>query len=297
MQNAPTSYTYKTAGECDIQADVYRCAETPEPSAAIVFIHGGALINGSRKHINPVQLDLYLAAGFTVVSIDYRLAPETKLPGIIEDLRDAFAWVANDGPGLIGIDPSRIGVVGHSAGGYLALMSGFKVEPRPKAIVSFYGYGAIADGRLANPSEHYLKQDLVPEEEIRDMRNGPPVSHWQEGRPGLRFYLYCRQQGVWPKEVSGHDPADGLEFFRPCCPIQNVTADYPPTMLLHGDCDTDVHHSRSIDMAEELRRHNVEHELIVLEGCGHGFDGKMDDPMVRSAFDRSMDFLRARVSP
>jgi acetyl esterase/lipase len=69
------------------------------------------------------QLDRYLAAGYTVVAIDYRLAPETKLPGILEDVQDAYGWLRKTATELR-IDPTRIGIVGHSAGGYLALMAG-----------------------------------------------------------------------------------------------------------------------------------------------------------------------------
>ena len=50
-----------------------------------------------------------LGYGYAIVSIDYRLAPETKLPGIIDDLRDAFRWVREQGPSRFGIDPERIG--------------------------------------------------------------------------------------------------------------------------------------------------------------------------------------------
>lgn len=150
MEITPLTFTYKTVGDCRINADIY-----PHPDgdahAVLVFIHGGCLIGGSRKDLNHAQLQLYLDAGYTVVSIDYRLAPETKLPGIIDDLRDAFLWISNAGPELACIDPQRIGVIGHSAGGYLALMSGCCVLPRPKAIISFYGYGDIIGDWYSKP--------------------------------------------------------------------------------------------------------------------------------------------------
>ena len=139
----PTTYTYKTAGDCQIKADVYRPPIDSGPTATVVHIHGGALINGSRQGFRPRQVELYVHTGFTVISIDYRLAPESKLPEIIEDLRDAFLWIYGSGPDLFDIDAQRIAVVGHSAGGYLALMSGCCIQPLPKAIVSFYGYGDI----------------------------------------------------------------------------------------------------------------------------------------------------------
>src|SRR6266403_693076 len=88
------------------------------------------------------------------------------------------------------------------------------------------------------------------------------------------FYMYCRQNGLWPKEVVGHDPAKEPRAFDRFCPVRNVTKDYPPTLLLHGDNDTDVPHQQSVDMAAELKRVGVVHEFLSIKGGGHGFDGK-----------------------
>ena len=132
------TYTFKAVGDCEIRADVYSPA-SGGARPGIVWIHGGALISGSREVIQPGQLANYLEAGYVLISVDYRLAPETKLPEIIQDLRDAFQWVRERGPGLCGVDPNRLGVIGHSAGGYLTLMSGCCVAPSPQALVTFYG--------------------------------------------------------------------------------------------------------------------------------------------------------------
>jgi acetyl esterase/lipase len=121
---APKTVVYKVAQGCEIKADVYRTGDgTRRP--ALLWIHGGALIMGSRKSSGgPFQSKL-LDLGYVVVSVDYRLAPETKLPGIIEDLRDAYRWMRTDGGKRFGIDPDRIAAGGGSAGGYLTLMTGF----------------------------------------------------------------------------------------------------------------------------------------------------------------------------
>ena len=125
------TYCYKQVSGCKIHADIYRLDDARN-RPAIVWIHGGALISGNRANLHPLQLEKYLDVGFNVISIDYRLAPETKLKFILEDLRDAFGWVRTQGPSLAGIDRDRVAVVGHSAGGYLALMSGVCVKPRPE---------------------------------------------------------------------------------------------------------------------------------------------------------------------
>ena len=116
------TYAFKKTTDCDIHLDVYSSEAMGEISPAVVWIHGGALIMGSRE-AGQGHAARYVDAGYRVISISYRLAPETKLPEIIADVRDAFGWIRSNADEL-GIDPARIGAVGHSAGGYLALMIG-----------------------------------------------------------------------------------------------------------------------------------------------------------------------------
>ena len=114
-----------------------------------------------------------------------------------------------------------------------------------------------------------------------------------------RFYLYCRQNGLWPKEVARHDPDKDLKAFDLFCPVRNVTKKYPPTLLLHGDQDTDVPYQQSVLMAKTLERHQVEHQLITMTNRGHGFDGgrkAAGDPGITDAFDRVVAFLRTHTT-
>ncbi len=299
MEISKQTYTYKTVGECQIQADVYR-APGNEIRPAILWIHGGALIMGNRETLAADQLERYIAAGFVVIAIDYRLAPETKLDQIIDDIRDAYAWVRDSGAEKFRIDPERIAVIGHSAGGYLTLMAGFCVMPRPRALVAFYGYGDIVGAWYSEPDTFYRQFQLVTEDEARHVGGetpytGAPFGSASETR--FRFYLYCRQQGIWPSEVGGHDPAQEADWFTAYCPIRNVTPDYPPTMLIHGEQDTDVPFEQSALMANELARQGVDHLFIALAGQGHGFDGKgMSDPIVANVFDQIEAFLNQSLA-
>lgn len=86
------TFTYKTVDGLEIQADVYNAAPTPR-RPAVIWIHGGALIVGHRSGVMARFHQRLLAADWTVISIDYRLAPETRLPAILEDVRDAYRWV------------------------------------------------------------------------------------------------------------------------------------------------------------------------------------------------------------
>src|SRR5258708_11750927 len=176
-------------------------------------------------------------------------------------------------------------------------MSGFCLNPRPKALVAFYGYGDIAGEWYSRPDPHYSQQPAVPKEEAYSVVGGPAIS---ENAPGnrFRFYLYCRQNGLWPKEVAGFDSDKKPRAFDPYCPVRNVTRKYPPTLLLHGDQDTDVPYAQSVQMAEELERNHVEHELITIPGGGHGFDGaRRRDAKVAAAFEQVLDFLKRHLGP
>src|SRR5262245_43111214 len=86
------TYVFKTVGDVKIHADVYRADDT-KVRPVVVWLHGGALIVGSRDSVARHLLDLCRAEGYVLVSFDYRLAPEVKLPGIIEDVQDAFRWL------------------------------------------------------------------------------------------------------------------------------------------------------------------------------------------------------------
>jgi len=294
LSSPPSKQTcvYKTVGDCNIHADVYRPADKMS-RPVILWLHGGALIWGSRTSIPKEQITRYVREGFIVVAIDYRLAPETKLPAILDDLKDAYTWIRSKGPGLFQADPSRIAVVGHSAGGYLTLMAGFLMDSPPRALVSFYGYGDIGGKWYNQPDPYYSRQPAISKAEA-DGAVGDVVL--TEAPYGKRwpFYLYCRQQGRWVQEVVGEQTS--LERF---CPVRHVTQGFPPTLFLHGDKDTDVPYEQSVQMAGELKDNGVVHELIILPDRGHAFEkfGEgLNDPVVADAFERAIRFLKQNLT-
>jgi dipeptidyl aminopeptidase/acylaminoacyl peptidase len=162
--------------------------------------------------------------------------------------------------------------------------------------VSFYGYGDIAGAWYSRPDPFYRRQPLVSRDEAYAAVGDSILSETMGPNDRGRFYLYCRQHGIWPKEVTGHDPDADDKAFDPFCPVRNVTAQYPPTLLLHGESDTDVPYEQSVLMARELERTGVENRLITIPDGGHGFDGLgLDDPVVADAFREVIQFLDHRL--
>jgi acetyl esterase/lipase len=289
------TYPYKTVGETKIHADIYR-AEDDKTRPVLVWIHGGALIMGSREGPPRQLVELCRSQGYVLVSLDYRLAPEVKLPAIAEDIEDAFRWLREQGPKLFHADAQKLVVAGGSAGGYLTLLIGTRVQPRPRALVAYWGYGDVDGDWYTKPSEHYRKQPLVNREEAyQGVGKGVVTGSGGEmGRARSRYYLYLRQNGLWTKEVTGFDPQTEARKIDPYCPVRNLTADYPPTLLIHGTEDTDVPYSLSADMDKALTRLKVPHELITVHGAGHGLAGG-DKQAVDDANQRALVFIRQHL--
>lgn len=293
------TYVYKTVGELAIKADVI--AQSHKPAAlrpVVVWIHGGALINGYRTGVPTWMLAEFLPRGYAIVSIDYRLAPESKLPAITEDLVDAFTWIRTDGQKLFAADPARIAVCGGSAGGYLTLLTAIQVTPKPVALVSLWGYGDLGAAWTYEASKyprHNVEQKTTPEEAAR-VELGPKVSDSRERKgDGGAVYQYARRNGTWAQTVTDWDPASEAEKCRPYMPERNVTADFPPTFLIHGEADTDVPYACSVRMAEQFKQFGVPYRLVSFPGAEHGLP-KVDKAKVDAAYREAAAFVVERLS-
>ncbi|SJZ59472.1 alpha/beta hydrolase [Selenihalanaerobacter shriftii] len=290
MVNSMSTYIYKEVNNLPIHLNFY--SSNIKNSPVIVYIHGGALIWGSRKDIISKQVDLYNEAGYSVISLDYRLAPETKLEYIIEDINDALIWIKENGQNLLDIDTNKIALVGSSAGSYLSLLTG-TFDEKPNTIVSFYGYGDILADWYVRPSAHYCKMPSVTKEEAFNVIDNNILV--QGDRERYIYYVYCRQNGIWTKQVSGYNIIEEKEEIIPFCPIYNLDTSFPPTLLIHGDNDTDVPYEQSLEMSKRLNEYEVYNRLITVKGKGHAFDYNMSNPVVKDLFKEVVNFLNSNI--
>ncbi len=290
------TFTYRQVGDLEIRLDVHR-RDDDRLRPVAVWIHGGALINGGRQGIGRAG-KMLVDAGYCVVSIDYRLAPETKAPEIHDDGVEAFRWIHENAREKFHGDPSKIAVLGGSAGGHLALTTGFRVEPRPACLVSFWGYGDLVGPWLSRPSPHPRHHSArLSGEAMAALENGPPVANAADRQAdGGAYYQTCRALGLWPLKVTGFDPGSEPEKFIPLMAARNVTPQYPPTLMIHGTIDTDVPFEQSEIMAREFEKHGVDHELVRIENGEHGLQGG-DPDAIEAAYAKVLPFIARFVPP
>ena len=293
-----SAMVYKKTGGVEILADVY----APKGGVlrpAVLWIHGGALMIGSRNSIPPQIIGLCRRENYALVSIDYRLAPETKLFEIVKDLADAMRWIRNDGPKLFQSDPGKLAVIGASAGGYLAMMSAVLPETEPpNAIVSCWGYGDILGNWCTKPNSKYGGQKPGPtrEEAFAKIGDKAITSTGKEDYPDrAALFFYMKRNGLWTEIVSGLNPVQDRGKLIPYCPQRNVSAEYPPLLMLHGTADPDVPVEQSIAMHEAMKKAGASSELVLVEGGGHGLWGG-DKEKIQAAFDRSLEFIKHHLT-
>ena len=114
----PDVVSVEDASAGDIPVRIYKVSEQDE-QPVVVFFHGGGWVIGDLDTHDGTCRQLAVAADCTVVSVDYRLAPEHPFPAPIDDCYEATRWVA-DNANFLGIDVNKLAVAGDSAGGNLS---------------------------------------------------------------------------------------------------------------------------------------------------------------------------------
>lgn len=256
---------YLRANGWEGRLDVYaQRNETPTPT--VLFIHGGGWTMGTKEAIVPSLLP-WLAMGYSVVNVEYRLASVSLAPAAIEDSRCALRWVYANAKEY-GFDTARLITTGQSAGAHLALMTalvpanaGFDrlcltvAEPKVAAVVNFYGITDVAD-LLDGPSKNPFP--------------------WPENRPYAVWWL-------------GNQP-NRAEIAKAASPLTYVRPGIPPIISIQGDSDPTVPYSHSVRLHEALKKAGVVNEHITIP---KGLHGNFTLDQMQHAFARIEAFLNA----
>jgi len=146
----------------DAPARIYRFADTPAPSPCVIYIHGGAFIKGSLDSGDPIAWGIADTLKCTVISIDYRLAPEHPFPCGVEDCFAAIQYILRDA-GRFGVDPARVALWGDSAGANMAAASCLMARDRgrPNVAATVLVYPCLTDD-LSAPAYRTYANAPVP---------------------------------------------------------------------------------------------------------------------------------------
>jgi acetyl esterase len=150
---AGTGTSGTVGADAPVAVRVYEPARrAADPTPAVLFLHGGGFVMGSVESEHAAAGVLSVALGVVVVSVDYRLAPEHPYPAALEDSYRAVRWL-HDEAGPLRIDPARVAVVGHSAGGGLAAALAILARDRggPPICFQYLGIPEL-DDRLSTAS-------------------------------------------------------------------------------------------------------------------------------------------------
>jgi acetyl esterase/lipase len=270
--------TYAVApGYRPLQLDLWVPASTTSPPL-VVWIHGGGWMFGDRRYLpetlRPNQLfDELGAAGLAVATIDYRHALEAHFPAQLHDAKAALRYLRAYADAL-GIDTTKIGVWGESAGGHLA------------ALVGLTGQHAELEGALGVLGQSSAVDVVVDWYGVADLAGRP-----RDGRiPEITAEL--PPELLTPPEVlvAGGDDEHALAV---ASPVSYVTPAAPPFLLIHGTADTVVPYVQSEVLAQALSNAGVSAQLVSIEDAEHIFNGHDDiDGIVRLSVDYLADALR-----
>lgn len=215
------------------------------PLPAIIYIHGGGFTGGSREIGNQYSA-LLATGGYFTVTIDYRLLGDAPFPAAIHDCKAAVRFLRANADEL-GIDPDRIGVWGHSAGGHLAAFLGTAGNvPETHGDVGEFD---DADSSVACVVDFFGPSDFTS---LRQTR-----------RPDGDIRIF----GDAGREWSDEERAKRL---REVGPLHWVDAADPPFLIIHGTEDRVVPLEQSQVLQDALSAAGVSTELIAIEGAGHG---------------------------
>jgi acetyl esterase/lipase len=245
--------------------DVFQPAE-PNGAGVIFCVSGGWF--SSHEAVNLAFAQELLSRGYTVFEVVHGSQPKFTIPEVIDDMHRAVRYVRHHADDY-GIDPERIGICGASAGGHLSLMQGTA--------------GALGDTEAKDPVERESSRVQAVACYF------PPTDFLNYGKPGenalgrgvlknfrapFDFHEFDKEHNQF---VPITDESKLEEIGRQISPVTHVTADDPPTWIIHGDADELVPIQQAELIVEMLKSVGVPAELSVKPGAAHGWPDLVGD--------------------
>ncbi len=249
-----TAVEYGSPGGTPLLLDLH-VPDGAGPFPAAILVHGGGFDGGSRStNVRPLFEPL-ANAGFAWFSIDYRMAPKFHFAEASADVASAIRWVKANAA-TYHVDPSKIAIIGESAGGFLVNYAGTHETPETRiaAVVDFYGpvdYGKLAEARRDHP----------------ELFNMASINRHAANGAGIHFFGVERLD------------AEGLAKLHDVSPIFAVHRGMPPFLAIHGTRDDQVLYQQSPAMCAAMHKVGAGCELITIEGGGHGMSGWREPAM------------------
>ena len=237
--------TYRHVGGDDLKLDAYIPAGGGTRPGVMV-IYGGGWVLGSKEQSAPLA-QLVAEQGFIAFAMNYRLAPLHPFPAAVKDVQASVAWVRNHALDF-GLDPTRIGSIGGSAGGYLS------------AMLATLGEGPHDRGsRIAAAASWAGPMDLHPDQ------FGPDAQIYVDAFLGCIGRPCDEATSVAASPITHVDPSDA------------------PILLAQGEEDQLVLPQQALHMADALEAARVGHDLLLLPNAGH--DERLIMPAEQPSFE------------
>jgi acetyl esterase/lipase len=239
---------------CNSQTmDLYIPTAHTHPLPLVIYVHGGGLTSGDKSDINPAFLNALASAGYVVVSINYRLAPQYKYPAQIEDLKCAIRYL-RDNAQMYGVNGSEIFAFGDSSGGELI------------ALAALTGPHSMFDVGT------YLNESSSPTAVV-DMFGDANLT-----------------EGISPSDFQRVFNNNESELVL-ASPTHFVNANSSPILIIQGVNDTNVPESQSIQLYDGLRAAGATTQLILVQNAGHEFSQVGSQPITPSLEQITQDMV------
>ena len=180
------------AGDIELHCDVYSPPAGTRKRMALVHFHGGGFARGSKDTLASKLVPI-TARGYVSVAAQYRLTSIAKWPSQIEDAKTHIRWVRTNASSL-GIDPKRIGVVGYSAGGHIALFTAGQSDAEVTACVAFYPQTDV---------RNIVQALMPPGSDENSINDASPITHIKAGYPPTIIF-HGLSDVTFPPENSEH---------------------------------------------------------------------------------------------